>query len=204
MFVQIIQIPCRVFFYFHRKEILISSRKTQNKKKCFEADPGTSKGATAPTAVHVPLHLNLLNFVVISNFLGFLPSGAHEYIDVIIRPKDQKKEVRFVVELEFQAEFVMAKGCEDYAKLVNQLPESYVGKFEHLNALVRVICDAGKRAMNEKKIHMGPWRKREFMQMKWSGSRRRWSFDQSRIAPVQSSDELHMPSVFRCPTVKVA
>ncbi|KAJ8629479.1 hypothetical protein MRB53_022802 [Persea americana] len=119
----------------------------------------------------------------------------HEYIDVVIQLKDQKKEVRFVVELEFRAEFEMAKICQDYSKLVNRLPESYVGKFEHLNAFVRVICIAGTREEGRGK--------REFMQMKWSGSYRRWLPDDSPITPVQST-ELHWPSDLRRPTVKVA
>lgn len=135
-----------------------------------------------------------------SNLSMFLFSGMH---DVVIQLKDEKKEVRFVVELEFRAEFEMAKACQDYSKLVNQLPESYVGKFEHLNALVRVICNAGKRAMNEKKIHMGPWRKRKFMQMKWSGSYRRWLSADSPITPLRSR-ELHSSSFLRCSTAKVA
>ena len=107
-----------------------------------------------------------------------------------------------MVELEFRAEFEMAKACDDYLKLVNQLPDSYVGRFEHLNALVQVICDAGKRSMKEKKIHMGPWRKRKFMQMKWSSSYQRWPSGQSPVSMVKSR-ELHVP-IFLYPVVKVA
>ena len=31
------------------------------------------------------------------------------------------------------------------------------------------MCNAAKKSMKEKKMHVGPWRKSSFMQMKWSG-----------------------------------
>ncbi|KAK9950243.1 hypothetical protein M0R45_005744 [Rubus argutus] len=49
-----------------------------------------------------------------------------------------------------------------------------------LNAIVRVVCDAAKQSMKESRIHMGPWRKRRFMLMKWSAS-------VERLASVESS-----------------
>lgn len=93
----------------------------------------------------------------------------------------RKKHMKFLMELEFRDQFKIAKACEEYHKLVSQLPEYYIGKPDHLNAIVRVVCDAAKKSMKEKKIHMGPWRKRSFMLMKWSGSseQRQPSFEQS-------------------------
>ncbi|KAL6315717.1 hypothetical protein AAG906_006579 [Vitis piasezkii] len=68
-----------------------------------------------------------------------------------------------------RTEFEMVKACDEYRRLIAQLPKSYIGKSDYLNAILRVVCDAAKRSMKEQKIHMGPWRKRSFMQMKWSG-----------------------------------
>ncbi|KAF8411913.1 hypothetical protein HHK36_004471 [Tetracentron sinense] len=107
-----------------------------------------------------------------------IPGGTHEYIDLIVTGSG-RKQTRLLIELEFRAEFEMAKACEEYQNLINQIPKSYMGKPEHLNAIVRVLCDAAKRSMKEKKIHMGPWRKRSFMQMKWSASYHRSSSAQS-------------------------
>ncbi|XP_077231789.1 uncharacterized protein LOC143864825 [Tasmannia lanceolata] len=123
-----------------------------------------------------------------------VPSGMHEYIDVVIHATEKKKEARFVIELEFRAEFEIAKACDDYQNLINQLPESYVGKPDHLNTIVRVACDAGKRSMREKKMHMGPWRKRKFMQKKWSSAFQRSFSDQSPAETVLSSEPL-MPDL---------
>ncbi|XP_058079529.1 uncharacterized protein LOC131227735 [Magnolia sinica] len=138
-----------------------------------------------------------------------IPGGKHEYIDVIVQATDCNKHARFVIELEFRSEFEMAKACDEYRNLINQLPESYVGKPEYLNAILGIVCEAGKKSMKEMKIHMGPWRKRRFMEMKWSGPHRRWSFDQSHIGPVRSKDVgvpviVFGPRFFEAPAMEVA
>ncbi|CAI9757774.1 unnamed protein product [Fraxinus pennsylvanica] len=99
-----------------------------------------------------------------------IPGGMHEYIEVIASTEGRKKQIPLLIEIGFQDEFMMAKACDEYCALINQLPKIYIGKPEHLNAIVHVVCDAAKRSTTEKKVHMGPWRKRSFMQMKWSAS----------------------------------
>ncbi|TKY71065.1 hypothetical protein E2542_SST07360 [Spatholobus suberectus] len=97
------------------------------------------------------------------------PGGCHEYIEVIASTSTRKKQIHFLIELELREQFQIAKACENYHKLVSCLPEFYVGKPEYLTAIVRVMCNAAKKSMKEKKMHVGPWRKSSFMQMKWSG-----------------------------------
>ncbi|XP_044510095.1 uncharacterized protein LOC123228687 [Mangifera indica] len=107
------------------------------------------------------------------------PGGRHEYIEILTVAPGRKKQLPFVVELEFRDQFEIAKASDEYKKLVAQLPEIYIGKAEYLRTLVRILCDAAKRFMEEKKIHMGPWRTRSFMEMKWSYSLERRSADES-------------------------
>ncbi|XLS90784.1 hypothetical protein HN51_066792 [Arachis hypogaea] len=38
-----------------------------------------------------------------------------------------------------------------------------------LNCHRRVMCEAAKKSLKEKKLHIGPWKKSGFMQLKWSG-----------------------------------
>lgn len=97
------------------------------------------------------------------------PGGSHEYIEVIASTTTRKKHVRFLIELELKEQFQIAKAGEEYQKLVSCLPEFYVGKPEYLTAIVRLVCDAAKKSMKEKKMYLAPWRKSSFMQMKWSG-----------------------------------
>ncbi|KAL5778718.1 hypothetical protein ACOSQ2_009455 [Xanthoceras sorbifolium] len=98
------------------------------------------------------------------------PGGTHEYIEVIASSLGRKKQILFLIELEFRDQFKIAKVSHEYTNLVAHLPEIYVGKLDCLNAIVRILCNAAKKSMKEKKIYMGPWRKRSFMEMKWSYS----------------------------------
>ncbi|XP_078168289.1 uncharacterized protein LOC144562854 [Carex rostrata] len=98
-----------------------------------------------------------------------IPSGEHSYIDVVVESKHRnKKPIRFVIELNLRAEFEMARANKEYRKLVNTLPEMFVGKSEKLKNIVKVMCDSAKKCMKENKMHMAPWRKYQYMQSKWN------------------------------------
>lgn len=99
----------------------------------------------------------------------YIPSGEHSYIDIIDRSFSKKREVRVVIELNFRAEFEMARGSDEYNHLIGHLPEVFVGKSERLRAVIKIMCSAAKMCMKEKKMHMGPWRKQKYMQAKWLG-----------------------------------
>ncbi|KAJ9170748.1 hypothetical protein P3X46_018831 [Hevea brasiliensis] len=99
-----------------------------------------------------------------------IPSGEHTYLEVVDKLSSKKGEVRVIIELNFQAEFEMAKASEEYNQLINRLPEIFVGKAERLKALIKILCSAGKKYMKEKKMHLGPWRKHKYMQSKWLGT----------------------------------
>ncbi|XP_028788416.1 uncharacterized protein LOC114744408 [Neltuma alba] len=98
-----------------------------------------------------------------------VPGGSHQYIEVMPNTQTRKKQMPYLIELELRDQFQIARAGEEYKKLLSLLPEFYVGQSEYLTAIIRVMCGAAKRSMKEKKIHLGPWRKSNFMQMKWSG-----------------------------------
>lgn len=88
--------------------------------------------------------------------------------------KSKKGDViRVVIELNFRAEFEMARANEEYNRLVNRLPEVFVGKTERLKAVIKIMCAAAKKCMKEKKMHIAPWRKHKYMQAKWLGGYQR-------------------------------
>ncbi|CAL9062825.1 unnamed protein product [Musa banksii] len=100
-----------------------------------------------------------------------IPSGEHSYVDVVMETKGGKKgPVRLVVELNFRAEFEMARGSQEYNRLVSFLPEVFVGKSEKLRGVLKIVCAAAKKCMKENKMHMAPWRKHKYMQSKWLGT----------------------------------
>ncbi|KAK9150135.1 hypothetical protein Syun_008444 [Stephania yunnanensis] len=99
-----------------------------------------------------------------------IPSGEHTYVDVVEKPGNKKGEIRVIVELNLKGEFEMARASEEYNKLVNELPQVFVGKSERLLTVIKTMCCAAKKCMKEKKMHMGPWRKHKYMQAKWFGN----------------------------------
>lgn len=96
-----------------------------------------------------------------------IPAGEHTYLDVIDNSNPKKGEVRVIIELNFRAQFEMARASEEYNQLISRLPEVFVGKVERLRAIVKVLCTAAKKCMKDKKMHMAPWRKQKYMQAKW-------------------------------------
>ncbi|XP_022721006.1 uncharacterized protein LOC111278644 [Durio zibethinus] len=106
-----------------------------------------------------------------------IPSGEHTFLDVI--ENSRKGDVRVIVELNFRAEFEMARASENYNRLVQRLPEVFVGKVERLSNVIKILCMAAKKCMKEKKMHMGPWRKHRYMQAKWLKSCERNTSKQS-------------------------
>ncbi|XP_027172722.1 uncharacterized protein LOC113772329 [Coffea eugenioides] len=110
-----------------------------------------------------------------------IPSGEHTYLEVVQNSKGAKGEVKIIVELNFRAQFEMARASEEYNRLINQLPEIFVGKFLRLQNLVKILCAASKKCMRERKMHIAPWRKYKYMLAKWHGSP-----DQQKVAPILS------------------
>ncbi|KAF3794486.1 hypothetical protein EJ110_NYTH07305 [Nymphaea thermarum] len=104
-----------------------------------------------------------------------IPAGEHSYIDVIDNAErnDDGAAARVVIELDFRAEFEMARGSSEYNQLVNRLPEVFVGKPDRLKEVIKTACTAGKRCMKEKKMHLGPWRRQKYMHAKWLGAHER-------------------------------
>ncbi|XP_058095407.1 uncharacterized protein LOC131240899 [Magnolia sinica] len=105
-----------------------------------------------------------------------IPSGEHTYIDVMATSA-KKAMVRVIIELDFRAEFEMARASPEYNGLIDHLPQVFVGKAERLRTMIKILCGAAKKCMKENKMHMGPWRKHKYMEAKWLGTC-------ERIAPV--------------------
>ncbi|KAK8521166.1 hypothetical protein V6N13_077285 [Hibiscus sabdariffa] len=117
-------------------------------------------------------------------------SGEHTYLEVLDKSNPKKGDVRVVIELNFRAEFEMARANEDYNKLIAPLSELFVGKTERLKAVIKILCVAAKKCMKEKKMHLAPWRTHKYMQTKWLGTYGRTT---SAPLPVGISDLQQKP-----------
>ncbi|CAK7350578.1 unnamed protein product [Dovyalis caffra] len=96
-----------------------------------------------------------------------ITSGEHTFMDVIENSSSIRGDLRVIIELNFRAEFELAKASQEYNQLVHRLPEVFVGKVERLKSVIKIVCLAAKKCMKEKKMHLGPWRKERYMQAKW-------------------------------------
>ncbi|MQM11498.1 hypothetical protein Taro_044403 [Colocasia esculenta] len=111
---------------------------------------------------------------------GGVTAGSYEYIDVVrespatppspqTQQRQQQLEQRYVVDVEFAAEFEIARPTAEYARVAAELPRVYVGKPEELRRLLRLLADAAKRSLRAREMHVPPWRKGRYMQAKWLG-----------------------------------
>lgn len=119
-----------------------------------------------------------------------IPSGEHTFLEVLDKSNPKKGDVRVLIELNFRAEFEMARASDEYNRLISRLPEMFVGKSERLRSLIKILCWAAKKCMKEKKMHLGPWRKHKYMQAKWLGTCERMTPEK---LPMGFSDRLPKP-----------
>ncbi|KAK9689875.1 hypothetical protein RND81_09G087400 [Saponaria officinalis] len=123
-----------------------------------------------------------------------IPSGEHTYIEVVEKSSPNKGEVRVIIELNFREEFEMAKASQEYNKLIQRLPQVYVGKVERLRNMVKILCGAAKKCMKDKKMHLAPWRKLKYMQAKWlTATGVEFSFANPSLAPNYSDRRFARP-----------
>lgn len=100
-----------------------------------------------------------------------LTAGSYEYIDVMISGKDN--EERYIVDLDFSAQFEIARATTEYEKLVAMLPIVMIEKAEVVKRAVRIMAEAAKRSLKSMELSVPPWRKRRYMISKWFGPYRR-------------------------------
>lgn len=127
---------------------------------------------------------------------------------MIASTSSRKKHIPYIVEVEFRDQFEIAKPCDEYQKILSELPEYYIGKLENLYTIVRIVCNAAKTSMKERKIHMGPWRKTSFMLMKWSTNsvidqKLKFTESSDKFMPLSPSRQLHSQFAIAPPAVIV-
>ncbi|MQL96874.1 hypothetical protein Taro_029570, partial [Colocasia esculenta] len=89
------------------------------------------------------------------------------------RDRQTQQQQRYVVDVEFAGEFVVARPTAEYVRVSAELPRVYVGKPEELRRLLRLLAEAAKRSLRAREMHLPPWRKGRYMQAKWLGAYRR-------------------------------
>lgn len=120
---------------------------------------------------------------------GGLTAGKYEFIDVL-RP-----DKRYIVDLDFAGEFEIARPTDQYKHLLQTLPKVFVGGSEDLKSIVKLTCDAAKRSLKSRGLHLPPWRKNRYMQNKWFGPCRRSAAAGVSMAPESAKSTVQCRSV---------
>ncbi|KAL1557523.1 hypothetical protein AAHA92_08087 [Salvia divinorum] len=116
---------------------------------------------------------------------GGLTAGSYEFIDVLT---PDPSPARYFVDLDFAAEFEIARPTIAYERMLQLLPRVFVGKTDDLRQYLKSVSDAAKRSLKSRGLHLPPWRKHRFMQNKWLGPHRRTT--NAVTAPPLSSKSL--------------
>lgn len=97
------------------------------------------------------------------------PAGSYEFIDVVIEESKLTNE-RFFVDIDFRAQFEIARPTASYNYLLQKLPTLFVGRADKLCSIVKIMCDSARRSLKETEMYIPPWRKFRYMQNKWLAS----------------------------------
>ncbi|GAU29584.1 hypothetical protein TSUD_164320 [Trifolium subterraneum] len=96
---------------------------------------------------------------------GTVTAGSHEFIDVI--RKGSADTWRYFVEIEFRAQFEIAKPTRQFSEVLRSVPGVFVGGEIEMKRSVSILCDAAKRCFRSREVSIPPWRRNRFMQNKW-------------------------------------
>jgi uncharacterized protein (TIGR01615 family) len=97
---------------------------------------------------------------------GRVPGGEYEYIDVIFEG-DPVSEDRFIVDIDFKAQFQIARPTQHYQAALQALPPIFVGTTAKLVQVLEMMSEAAKCSIKQNCMHLPPWRTIEYMKAKW-------------------------------------
>ncbi|KAL4012902.1 hypothetical protein IC575_025047 [Cucumis melo] len=89
------------------------------------------------------------------------PAGDYEYIEM------RMKGERLIIDIEFKAQFEVARATEEYKQLTKALPSVFVGSEEKVKRIISVLCSAAKQSLKKSGLHIPPWRTSTYMHAKW-------------------------------------
>lgn len=149
-------------------------------------------GVTSYLRSHVMRHLRRAGFnagICKSRWdhLGGFPGGDYEYIDVVFEGQPGRCE-RIIIDVDFKAQFEIARPTAHYDSLVQALPSIFVGRADQLQWIINVMSEAVKSSLKKRGMHLPPWRKPEYMRAKWFSSPKRTTNDISDKSTDRSSE----------------
>ena len=93
----------------------------------------------------------------------------------MISVRARGKSDRVLVDIDFRAQFEIARPTAEYAALAEALPDLVVGSADKMRDIIWIMCDAAKRSLKARGLHLPPWRKKRYLEAKWLSSHKRTS-----------------------------
>lgn len=103
------------------------------------------------------------------------PAGDYEYIDVLVKGAACKRPERLLLDIDFQAQFEIARPTSEFSAAWQLLPPIFVGRSERLKQILHLMSEATKQSLLLKGLHLPPWRKLSYMKSKWFSPYKRTS-----------------------------
>ncbi|GAQ86247.1 hypothetical protein KFL_002780110 [Klebsormidium nitens] len=110
---------------------------------------------------------------------GF-PGGDYEYIDVTGDAFSSKgMEGRVIVDVDFRAQFEIARPTHQYQAAIQAIPAIFVGRLDRLAQIVEIMAEACKQSLKKRGMHVPPWRRPEYLRAKWFSAYKRSTLSSS-------------------------
>jgi len=77
-------------------------------------------------------------------------------------------EERIIIEPNLRSHFVVGRASESYARLVDALPECFVGSFKQISEIVHFISSHMLDSFRESGLDVPPWRRPSALTSKWT------------------------------------
>ncbi|CAM6024260.1 unnamed protein product [Sphagnum balticum] len=103
---------------------------------------------------------------------GRVPGGEYEYIDVVFDGEESEDDEesstdRYILDLDFQAQFEIARPTQQYEAALKSLPTIFVGTSLKLKQVLEIMSNAAKISLKQNAMHLPPWRTLDYMDAKW-------------------------------------
>ncbi|CAI5477252.1 unnamed protein product [Closterium sp. Yama58-4] len=135
------------------------------------ADASTSSGAVRNAVVQQLRSRGYDAAVCYSqwDYSNGVPDGSHEYCDVVIHPSSPHRlPERLIVDLDFRAQFQVARPTPQYSYILQLTPVSFVGCPDRLHRLVEILSEAMRLSLHAQGMHVPPWRRHPYLSAKWT------------------------------------
>lgn len=134
---------------------------------------------------------------------GF-PGGDYEYIDVVFASEAPSAVVpreRFIVDLDFRAQFQVARPTPQFEAALLAAPVVFVGRADRLQKLADALSDACRKSLKVQGMHLPPWRKGEYLRAKWLAPYKRTT--NALSAPAAAAAQLPKTQGFNASELRV-